>query len=132
MGGSVAVALVTASLTFAAPSYADSGDLDCSDFATQAEAQAEYDRDQSDPNELDGEDNDGIVCESLPGSVTEGDDVDDGSDTNDGEPTTPVGGVDAGGGGTSNDMTGPASLAGLGLLFAAAGGVVLRRRSHSS
>jgi excalibur calcium-binding domain-containing protein len=40
-------------------------DLDCSDFSTQEEAQAEYDRDTSDPNYLDGDD-DGIACESLP------------------------------------------------------------------
>jgi len=45
---------------------AQEGDLDCSDFSTQAEAQAEYDRDPSDPNRLD-EDGDSIACESLPG-----------------------------------------------------------------
>jgi micrococcal nuclease len=42
------------------------GDLDCSDFSTQEEAQAVLDRDPSDPNRLDGTDNDGIACESLP------------------------------------------------------------------
>ena len=42
------------------------GDLDCSDFATQAEAQAEYDSDPSDPNGLDGAPQDGVACESLP------------------------------------------------------------------
>lgn len=41
------------------------GDLDCSDFATQAEAQAEFDSDTSDPNRLD-DDGDGIACETLP------------------------------------------------------------------
>lgn len=41
------------------------GDLDCGDFATQAEAQAVYDADPSDPNGLDGE-GDGTPCESLP------------------------------------------------------------------
>jgi hypothetical protein len=41
------------------------GDLDCADFATQAEAQATLDADPSDPYGLDGE-GDGIPCESLP------------------------------------------------------------------
>lgn len=40
-------------------------DLNCSDFATQQEAQAALDANPSDPNNLDG-DNDGKACESLP------------------------------------------------------------------
>jgi micrococcal nuclease len=47
-------------------SGASGGDLDCSDFATQQEAQAVLDADPSDPNGLDGE-GDGVPCESLPG-----------------------------------------------------------------
>jgi len=43
-----------------------SGNLNCSDFSSQAEAQAFYDADPSDPSGLDGNDNDGIPCESLP------------------------------------------------------------------
>lgn len=43
------------------------GDLDCSDFATQQEAQAVLNADLSDPNGLDSE-GDGIACESLGGS----------------------------------------------------------------
>lgn len=42
------------------------GDLNCSDFSTQQEAQAVLDADPSDPNGLDGE-GDGVPCESLPG-----------------------------------------------------------------
>jgi micrococcal nuclease len=42
------------------------GDLNCSDFATQPEAQAALNSDPSDPNNLDA-DNDGVACESLPG-----------------------------------------------------------------
>jgi micrococcal nuclease len=42
------------------------GDLDCSDFATQAQAQRTYDADPSDPNDLDGYPEDGVACESLP------------------------------------------------------------------
>jgi micrococcal nuclease len=42
------------------------GDLDCSDFPTQEEAQEVLDRVPSNPNRLDGADQDGVVCESLP------------------------------------------------------------------
>jgi hypothetical protein len=42
------------------------GDLDCSDFLTQEEAQEVLDQDPSDPNRLDGADQDGVGCESLP------------------------------------------------------------------
>jgi micrococcal nuclease len=42
------------------------GDLDCSDFSTQEEAQRVLDQDPRDPNRLDGTDNDGIACEGLP------------------------------------------------------------------
>ena len=51
------------------------GDLDCSDFDTQAEAQAVYDQDTSDPNGLDGPQgegytgNPGEACEDLPGGT---------------------------------------------------------------
>ena len=44
--------------------YTGGGDLNCSDFGSQAEAQAVLDQDPSDPHGLDG-DNDGIACESL-------------------------------------------------------------------
>ncbi len=53
-----------------------SGDLDCSDFGTQAEAQAVYEQDTSDPNGLDGPKGEGytgdpgIACEELPGGPT--------------------------------------------------------------
>ncbi|NEA97513.1 hypothetical protein G3I78_00220 [Streptomyces sp. SID13726] len=43
-------------------------DLDCADFAYQEDAQAEFDRDTSDPNRLDEDQgpDDGIACEVLP------------------------------------------------------------------
>jgi hypothetical protein len=47
-------------------------DLDCADFAAQQEAQAELERDPSDPNNLDA-DNDGIACEELAGGGGGGD-----------------------------------------------------------
>jgi hypothetical protein len=40
-------------------------DLNCADFATQQEAQAELERDPSDPNNLDADD-DGEACETYP------------------------------------------------------------------
>lgn len=64
-GSALAIALVGA-LTLTAPATAQVEDLDCSDFATQEEAQAVYDQDPSDPHGLDGNDQDGLVCESLP------------------------------------------------------------------
>lgn len=45
-------------------------DLDCKDFATQEQAQTALDSDSSDPNGLDGNDHDGIACESLPHAGT--------------------------------------------------------------
>ena len=54
-----------------------SGDLDCSDFEFQEEAQDELESERSDPNNLD-EDNDRIACESLPrrsGGSTDRDDT---------------------------------------------------------
>ncbi len=61
---------LVASLLFAPSALAQTGDLDCSDFATQEQAQAELDADPSDPNGLDGNDNDGVACESLPSGGT--------------------------------------------------------------
>jgi endonuclease YncB( thermonuclease family) len=47
------------------PAPSGSGNLDCSTFAVQEEAQAIFDADPSDPNELDPDD-DGVACEELP------------------------------------------------------------------
>ena len=64
-------------------------DLDCEDFDSQEEAQAELDRDPSDPNNLDA-DNDGEACETYPyddsggdeNGTPAGDQYDDGGDAN--------------------------------------------------
>jgi Excalibur calcium-binding domain len=55
------------------------GDLDCADFTTQEEAQAEYDADPTDPNGLDADD-DGIACEELSGAGAAPGDVDRSAD----------------------------------------------------
>jgi micrococcal nuclease len=48
--------------------YLGQGDrYNCSDFASQAQAQAVLRADPSDPNKLDGTDRDGIACETRPG-----------------------------------------------------------------
>jgi hypothetical protein len=119
----VAVTVLTAGMSCPLAGVALAQDLDCSDFATQAEAQAVYNQDPSDPNGLD-RDNDGVACESLPGGAP-------GSAENGDEDTgaLPSGGVEAGGGGTAGDDSNllvPVGLAGGALLTA--GGVVLVRR----
>ena len=40
--------------------------FNCGDFASQAQAQAVLRADPSDPNRLDGNDQDGLACESRP------------------------------------------------------------------
>ena len=51
----------------AAPALADhSYDLDCADFAAQAAAQYHMNAHPGDPDGLDGNDNDGLACESNP------------------------------------------------------------------
>ena len=50
-------------------------DLNCEDFDSREEAQAELDRDRSDPHNLDADD-DGLACETYPYD-------DDGDDNND-------------------------------------------------
>jgi micrococcal nuclease len=46
------------------------GDLDCADFATHTEAQRQYAKDRTDPNNLDADD-DGTACEELIGEGRE-------------------------------------------------------------
>ncbi len=62
------VALSMMALVLYAPAAMAQNQFNCSDFATQEEAQAVYNADPSDPNMLD-EDNDGIACESLPQTI---------------------------------------------------------------
>lgn len=129
-------------------------DQDCSDFTYQEDAQAVYDADPSDPNNLDGKDNDGIACESLPHRpatpvtttpVTDTPDTGaaaapaESSRTNTTTSTKtpqvkvkPVGGVATGGDGVA-DATGSGTLTALGglVLLAIAAGTILavRRRA---
>ena len=60
------VLLTFGALILAAPAaLAQAGDQDCSDFSSQADAQAHLRADPSDPDGLDS-DSDGVACESLP------------------------------------------------------------------
>ena len=72
---------------WAAPAEAQDT-LNCDDFATQEEAQAELERDPSDPNGLDGNDNDGRACESLPSGGGSTDGADETTDTTAGSTAT--------------------------------------------
>lgn len=96
----------------APPSPAPPADLDCADFGTQADAQAVYDADPSDPHGLDADD-DGVACETLPDGSAE-----DEEDTG-GAGELPVTGISAG-------------LIGLGavVLLAAGGGLYLVARKR--
>jgi len=63
------IGLIAALLAVLAPMPARAvADKDCADFDTQAQAQNFYRNNDpnNDPHRLDGSDNDGIVCESLP------------------------------------------------------------------
>jgi len=125
----ILTAVVAATLlTFAGP--AEASGHNCSDYATQAAAQAAFNADPSDPEGLD-RDNDGIACEGLPGGgdSTGGGSTGDESTGGGAAEGTPNGGVDAGFGGTADsDVNGAAGLAGMGALVALGGAALLRRR----
>jgi hypothetical protein len=112
---SVASGLAVAA-TVLVTAQADAADLDCSDFSTQAQAQAVFNSDPSDPNGLDAE-GDGIPCEGAGGSAV--------------STSAPEGGAETGAGGTagleSKDLFAYGSLA-----LAGAGGLALYRRRHAA
>jgi hypothetical protein len=126
-----AVLAAGATLPFAGIAAAQQPDRDCSDFASQAEAQAAFDSRPGDPERLDADGN-GIACESefdeatttssapAPTTTTAlpttapapSDDNDDSGQVR----VVPEGAVDTGDGSTVGDpMTGPALLALAGL-----------------
>lgn len=157
----LASALLAGALTLlvGAPGAGAQDALNCSDFATQPDAQAELNADPSDPNGLDG-DNDGVACEDLPGmtddsgvaeddpSVPDGaatsapetattlpadDDADDDAVADDDAGPTPVGGVETGAGGTAPDAPNSAPIlpmAALGALAVVGVGAALRLRTR--
>lgn len=130
--------------------------LNCSDFRYQEEAQAVYDQDPSDPNGLDGKDNDGKACEDLPhrpvtdttAPTTEQPKPSSSTSTKTHttpKPTTtkkattggqvkvkPVGGVATGGGEPDEGTPGFLLLSGALLAAATSGGMVLYLRRRAS
>ncbi|MFJ8818272.1 excalibur calcium-binding domain-containing protein [Amycolatopsis thermoflava] len=102
-----------------APPETTTADLDCADFATQAQAQAVLDADRSDPHRLDA-DHDGIACETKFGeqNSTGGSQV----------KVKPVGGVDTGGGDQGTDAGPAVAVGALVLVGGSAGTVLLMRR----
>jgi hypothetical protein len=121
--------LAAAALSFGAGT-ANAADLNCSDFATQAEAQAVYNADPSDPNNLD-RDKDGIACETLPGGGTTSED-----DTVLGSrqvSTRPVGAVAPGDGSSSgNGSALPYVLGGVALAGASGTALAARRSARGA
>lgn len=71
----------------ASPVMAQDDDLNCGDFDSQEEAQAEYESDTSDPNNLD-DDDDGEACEDYD-YVDNTDDSGDGGASEDQSTTLP-------------------------------------------
>ncbi|WP_299959031.1 excalibur calcium-binding domain-containing protein [uncultured Modestobacter sp.] len=125
-----ATVLIGATLSLGFTGTASAADLNCSDFATQAEAQAVLDADPSDPNNLD-QDDDKIACESLAGGAqgtSEDNTVLGGAQVS----TRPRGAVAAGDGSAAEDGTVLPYLLG-GLAFAGAGGAAMAaRRSRTT
>ncbi|MDV5143975.1 excalibur calcium-binding protein [Streptomyces sp. SBC-4] len=135
------VAAIALAIASVAPlsGVAHAQDLDCRDFRFQEDAQAEFNRDTSDPNRLDEDQgpDDGIACEALP-SRTSTDTMQPVSPSATAippaapvvpAPVVPSRGTRAGIGGTS----GPSDLSvGIGLTLvagaAAAGGYLTARR----
>lgn len=67
IAGLAAVALVA----LMRPAWGNhSGDLNCDDFQFQEDAQAHMEAHPGDPDNLDGNDNDGLACETLPSRRT--------------------------------------------------------------
>jgi hypothetical protein len=122
--------LITAALSFGVPGTAGAADLDCSDFATQAEAQASFNSTPGDPNALDSDD-DGIACETLPGRTSAEDNTTFGTAQ---VSTVPAGAVAAGDGSSAGDDSGvlPYALGGVALAGAAGAAVAARRSSRAS
>jgi Excalibur calcium-binding domain len=125
-----AVAVLGAGLSIPLTGTAVAADLDCADFATQAEAQAVLAADPGDPNRLDADD-DGQACEDHPyGSVSST----SAPTRNSQVATRPVGAVAAGDGSTATEDGGVLPYVLGGLAFAGAGGaaVAARRSAKTS
>jgi hypothetical protein len=121
--------LFSAVLTFGVAGTASAAtDLDCSDFATQAEAQAEFNRVPGDPHRLDA-DSDGIACETLAGGTAGA--AEDGTSFSQ-VSTRPAGAVAAGDGSADDSSALPYVLGGAALTAAGGAAFAARRSSRAS
>jgi hypothetical protein len=123
----IAVVTIATGWSLAVGGVAQSADLDCANFASQQEAQANLDANPGDPNGLDA-DHDGQACEEFQyGGGAGGGGVGQVA-------TPPVGGVAAGDGSTEDSGPGalPFVLGGLGLVAAGGAGVAARRTARGS
>ena len=102
--------IAAVALILVAPAALAQADTDCSDYASQAAAQAALRADPSDPNGLDA-DGDGIACESNPAPFDR----------------TPVTAASGGAGSSALPLTGSRTplLVSMASVLVAAGGVVL-------
>ena len=125
--------LFTAALSLTFSGTAQAADLNCSDFATQPEAQAAYDATPGDPNNLDRDD-DGIACETL-ASGGSGQAEDGTTMRASGQVANrPVGAVAAGDGSSATDASSPLPyvLGGVALTAAGAAAFAARRSARTS
>jgi hypothetical protein len=127
----VAGIVLAAGLSLGLPGTAGAADLDCKDFATQAQAQAVFNATPGDPNGLD-RDKDGIACESLPGG-TSGQAEDGTTFKATGQVSTrPLGAVAAGDGSASEQGSSlPYVLGGVALTGAAGAAFAARRSARA-
>jgi len=127
--------LITAALSVGFTGTANAADLNCSDFATQAEAQAAFNATPGDPNGLD-RDGDQIACETLPGATAGAPTVsEDTTVIGSGQQvsTRPAGAVAAGDGSSADDGTTlPYVLGGLAFLGAGGAAAAARRSSRTT
>ena len=124
---------IAAALSFGFSGTANAADLDCSNFATQAEAQAVLDATPgADPHRLD-QDGDRIACEGLAGGS--GQASEDGTVIGTAQVSTrPTGAVAAGDGSSSDDSGSvlPYVLGGVALTAAGGAAVAARRSSRAT
>jgi len=157
-----AAVLLAGAVSFSVAGPAAAADrFNCSDFATQPQAQAQLNMDRSDPNRLDANHN-GIACENLPGGPKQspstqgtpspqgtnggqsatsnsGSTVNRNPDSNSGSAgsqvsTAPKGGIETGDGSTSKSSNSTPFILGGSLALIAVGGgisVAARRRSRA-
>jgi hypothetical protein len=128
-----AVVVLCAGLSVPLAGTAGAADLDCEDFATQAQAQAVLVADRDDPNRLDADD-DGRACDDHPYGGVGISATTSPSPARSQVTTRPAGAVAAGDGSTAPDEGSalPYVLGGLAFAGAGAAAVAARRSSRTS